>query len=266
MSHTRDKLILQWDCPGHARVMETTGDLKCWGAWDSTCGHKAKDDITTPIASVEERGVERGKDKTIFFLFDRTTRREGPHQSDQYHSVKTVRSVEGNVRPESSKRRGGVPRAFSSSKIQSPKQTNKNNNNSSNNSAPPRKLPPPKKNKTKNNNNKKQTKKQKQTNTHTSNNNKHTKSKQSPPPPPTHTHTLDQTARTSCSTLSFACSSCRINVWLNLVDIILEGRNGKRNWKRRNWRRGGEVHSGGSNHVYKEHRAERSSPLKRWTC
>ena len=64
-------------CPGHAgvkgndRAVRLAGakqssqvacflkDLKCWGAWDTTCGHKAKD--TTP--SIAWLGERRGKRK-----------------------------------------------------------------------------------------------------------------------------------------------------------------------------------------------------------
>ena len=69
----------QETCPGHAREMTKqidlwakqpskvaciSKDLKdggawCWGAWDTTCGHRAKDITVYIISQLEDRGVER---------------------------------------------------------------------------------------------------------------------------------------------------------------------------------------------------------------
>ena len=49
-------------------------DLKCWGAWDTTCRHKAKD-VTPSIAWMTERAQERGSATRQSSLLERT--REG---------------------------------------------------------------------------------------------------------------------------------------------------------------------------------------------
>ena len=46
-------------CPGHAGMKEMT--KQCWGAWDTTCGHKAKD-ITPLIACRREAWKEETLD------------------------------------------------------------------------------------------------------------------------------------------------------------------------------------------------------------
>ena len=106
-------------CPGHAGVKGNgradrlagakqppevacfSKDLKCWEAWDTTCGHKVKD-ITPSIAWLGER---RGKRKRSTIFLERT--REGHRQSNEHWN-----RFKGNV-GETSERRGGAHKGFS---------------------------------------------------------------------------------------------------------------------------------------------------------
>ena len=79
-------------------------DLKCWGAWDTTCGHKAKD-ITWSIAWRRERRRKR-KRSTIFGERARerpiVNERKGHRESDQHWNGFTCNTGE------TSERRGGA--------------------------------------------------------------------------------------------------------------------------------------------------------------
>ena len=54
-----EQIDLRAKQPSHMACIQE--DWKCWGAWDISCGHKAKGHYT--IDRLEERGMERGIDR-----------------------------------------------------------------------------------------------------------------------------------------------------------------------------------------------------------
>ena len=72
---------IDWWAKQPSQVAWFLEDLKCWGAWDTTCRHKAKD-VTPSIAWMTERAQERGSAARQSSLLERA--REGHHQSDKH--------------------------------------------------------------------------------------------------------------------------------------------------------------------------------------
>ena len=58
----QDKLELTGRQKWPSQVACVLENVKCWGVWNTTCGHKAKD--ITLFNRLEERGVEKAKDIT----------------------------------------------------------------------------------------------------------------------------------------------------------------------------------------------------------
>ena len=58
----QDKLELTGRQKWPSQVACVLENVKCWGVWNTTCGHKAKD--ITLFTRLEERGVEKAKDIT----------------------------------------------------------------------------------------------------------------------------------------------------------------------------------------------------------
>ena len=65
---------IDWRAKQPPQVACVSKDLNCWGAWDNTCGHKAKD-ITPSIAWRREAWKEDALERT---------RELGHHQSDEH--------------------------------------------------------------------------------------------------------------------------------------------------------------------------------------
>ena len=71
---------IDWQAKQPSQVTCISEDLMCWGSWDTTCGHKAKD-ITPLIAWRRETYLKR-KCSEIFLETERM--RNGHRQSGQH--------------------------------------------------------------------------------------------------------------------------------------------------------------------------------------
>ena len=92
---------IDWRAKQPSHVACVVEDLKYWGAWDTTCGHKDKD-----IIYHRSPGGDSGEKRKRLTLFLESTR-EGNRRSDEHWS-----RFKGNV-VETSKRRSGTHMGFS---------------------------------------------------------------------------------------------------------------------------------------------------------
>ena len=76
---------IHWRESQAPRVVCVWEDLKPWGAWDTTCGHKAKG-ITSSVARERER---RGKRKRSMIIFVVGRTRDGHRQSHEHYNYLT---------------------------------------------------------------------------------------------------------------------------------------------------------------------------------